>query len=264
MMKRILLIVSILVLMLLSCTLTNKSTGNGPTQTGGSPTQSNGSSPTQEPTSPPDPVPVAINEGLTSLNSYEMAVQINSSNPDPTKNNVTEIHRQHASNPDSSLTQIIISGTDEDGAPKRTETNLYQIGNDQCSGSEAEGWDWNSSNPVEAEMAGLTTSMIGLSPLIDDPVFVAAETINGILSNHFTFKVSGLGASSGAVVKTNQGDYWLASDGQYIVKYVLVVEESTAADAPSYRTEVSIEMTQVNQPVSIAFPAGCTSATPEP
>ena len=70
-------------------------------------------------------------------------------------------------------------------------------------------------------MNGLVTSMIGLTPLIDNPVFVAAETVNGIPANHFTFKVSGLGATSGAVVNLNQGDYWLAVDGNYIVKYTL-------------------------------------------
>ena len=116
-------------------------------------------------------------------------------------------------------------------------------------------------------MKGLITGMIGLTPLIDNPDFVAAETVNGIPSNHFTFKVSGLGASSGAVVNINQGDYWLAVDGQYIVKYILIVETSMAADSEVLHEEISIEMTQINQPVSIAFPQGCLAAslvTPEP
>lgn len=116
-------------------------------------------------------------------------------------------------------------------------------------------------------MQGLITSMFGLTPLIDTPHFVAAETVNGIPTNHFTFQVSGLGASSGAVVNLNQGDYWLAIDGQYIVKYILVVETSMEADFEVLHEEISIEMTQVNQPVSITFPQGCLDAsqeTPEP
>ena len=30
------------------------------------------------------------------------------------------------------------------------------------------------------------------------------------------FKVAGLGEKSGAVVNANQGEYWLAVDGQYL------------------------------------------------
>lgn len=110
-------------------------------------------------------------------------------------------------------------------------------------------------------MQGLMAGMIGLTPLIDNPVFVAAETVIGIPTNHFTFQVSGLGASSGAVVNINQGDYWLAVDGQYIVKYILIVETSMAADTEVLHEEISIEMNQVNQPVSIAFPQGCLDAS---
>jgi hypothetical protein len=96
---------------------------------------------------------------------------------------------------------------------------------------------------------------------------VAAETVNGISTNHFTFHVSGLGATSGTVVNINQGDYWLAVDGQYIVKYTLIIETSMAADAEVLHEEISIKMNQINQPISIAFPQRCLDAslvTPEP
>ena len=119
----------------------------------------------------------------------------------------------------------------------------------------------SSSSPAEAEMQGLVANMVELTPLIDQPVFIAAETINGLPSNHFTFQVPGLGASSGAVVNINRGDYWLAVDGRYIVKYTLVIETSQAADAEVLHEEVSIEMNQINQAVSIAFPQGCQQAS---
>ena len=109
-------------------------------------------------------------------------------------------------------------------------------------------------------MQRLVTSMIGMTPVIDNPAFVAAETVNGIPTNHFSFQVSGLGAASGAVVNTNQGDYWLATDGQYIVKYILVIETSTS-EAEVYHEEFSIVMDQVNQPVTISFPQGCLDAS---
>jgi hypothetical protein len=69
------------------------------------------------------------------------------------------------------------------------------------------------------------------------------------------------------VVNINQGDYWLAVDGQYIVKYTLIVETSMAADAEVLHEEITIEVNQINQPVSIVFPQSCLDAsqvTPEP
>ena len=91
--------------------------------------------------------------------------------------------------------------------------------------------------------------------------------MNGIPSNHFTFKVSGLGVSSGAQVNANQGDYWLAVDGQFIVKYNLVLETSTDPLTDVLHEEISIDLTQVNQPIDISFPQACLDAslvTPQP
>jgi hypothetical protein len=215
-----------------------------------------------------DPNPVSLNDGLASLNSYSMTVQFKSIGPDPAKSSTTSIQRQRSNDTNASLTDINMTAINAAGEdPSITNSSIYQIGNDQCSGNEADGWSWSSSTPAQAEMQGLITGMIGLTPLIDHPVFVAAETVNGIPTNHFSFQVSGLGASSGSVVNINQGDYWLAVDGQYIVKYVLTVETSQAAQSEVLHEEVSIEMTQINQPVSIAFPQGCLDAslvTPTP
>jgi hypothetical protein len=102
---------------------------------------------------------------------------------------------------------------------------------------------------------------------VDNPTFVAQETVNGIPVNHFTFTVSGLGVKSGAQVNANQGDYWLAVDGQYIVKYSLVVETSSDPQTNVMHEEISIDLNQINQPISIAFPQGCLDAslvTPTP
>ena len=115
-------------------------------------------------------------------------------------------------------------------------------------------------------MQGLIKNMIGLTPLIENPAFVGEEKVNDIPTNHFTFKVSGLGVQSGAEVKTNQGDYWLAVDGQYLVKYVLQIEESTDPQR-LLQTEISIDLNQINKPVDISFPPGCIAAskvTPTP
>jgi hypothetical protein len=279
--SRMIMVVSLLVMLTMACNLTQNIAGNAPTQgpTGGEatapgpgPTKVENTAPSPEPTkvekAAPNPVPVAINDGLNSLNSYAMTVIFHSVGPNPAKSSTITIQRQRSNDTNASLTSIHSTATSADGGdPAPSDSTIYQIGNDQCSGSDKDGWSWTSTTPAEAEMQGLITGMIGLTPLIHKPVFVAAETVNGIPTNHFTFKVPGLGATSGAVVNINQGDYWLAVDGQYIVKYILIVETSMSAGSEVLHEEISIEMNQINQPVSIAFPKGClaaSKATPVP
>jgi hypothetical protein len=209
---------------------------------------------------PPNPVPVSFNDGLASLNSYVMTIIVRSVGPNPAQSNSTQIVNTRSNDADASYTQITSAVVPADGGdPSNSNTSLYKIGNDQCTGNEEE-WSWQSSTPEETEMQSLVSSMIGLTPLIDDPVFVAAETVNGIATNHFNFKVAGLGAKSGAIVNINQGDYWLAIDGQYIVKYVLVIEMSKSANNEVLHEEVSIDVNQINQPVSVVFPQACLDA----
>ena len=255
--SRTIIVVSLLVMLMMACSLATNTGGNPPDQ-----------GPVATENATPNPVPVNLNDGLASLNSYEMTVRFNSFGPDPAQSSTTSIKRLRSNDTNASSTSIsMITISAGGGESETTDTFIYQIGNDQCYGSDTDGWSWTSSTPAEAEMQGLVASMIGLTPLIENPVFVAVETIIGIPTNHFTFQVSGLGASSGAVVNINQGDYWLAVDGQYIVRYSLIIETSMAADVEVLHEEISIEMNQVNQPVSIGFPQGCLDAsqvTPEP
>jgi hypothetical protein len=254
---RTILLVSLLVMLMMACSLTSI--------TGGTPSAQG---PASGGNSSHNPVPVSLNDGLASLNSYDITVIFSSAGPDPTQSTTITIQRQRSNDNNASSTAIhttVISAGG--GDPAITDTTIYQIGNDQCSGNDTDGWSWTHNTPAQAEMQGLVAGMIGLTPLINNPVFVAAETINGIPTNHFTFHVSGLGATSGTVVNINQGDYWLAVDGQYIVKYALTIETSMAADAEVLHEEISIKMNQINQSVTIAFPQGCLDAslvTPEP
>ena len=51
---------------------------------------------------------------------------------------------------------------------------------------------------------------------------------------------------------------------QRVVKYLLIVEMSEAANSDTLHQEVSIDLTDVNQPVSISFPQGCLDVAPPP
>jgi hypothetical protein len=256
----------ILVFLMMACNLASGS-GNTPQVQGGTP-QSSANQPVENvPVGTPPAVPVSINDGLASLNSYQLTIVFKSTGPDPAQSSITTIETQHSKDLGASYTHLTMSSIDAAGGdPNNSDSNIYRIGNDQCSGSDQD-WSWTSMPPNQAEMLDIITNMLGMSPLIDSPEFVAQETMNDIPSNHFTFKVSGLGVSSGAQVTANQGDYWLAVDGQYIVKYNLILETSLDPQTDVLHEEISIELTQVNQPISIAFPQSCLDAalvTPEP
>ena len=266
--KKLLFILSLLIMLALACNLssnpTSQAPGNG-TQTGNGIQTGNGSNP--KPGKTPPANPVSINEGLSSLNSYQMAINYKSTGPNPPDSSTTVMEMQRSNDQNARYTHYTESSVKAGaGDPSNTESSIYQIGDDQCQGSGTD-WTWTTQLPNQTEMNDLVKNMISLTPLIDNPTFVAPETVNGIASNHFTFKVSGLGAKSGSVVDANQGDYWLAVDGQYIVKYTLVLQTSMGPQADVIHQEISIEMSQVNQPVNIAFPQTCLDAskvTPTP
>ncbi len=256
--KRMVIFLSLLVMVTLACNLSAVPTSQAP----GSTPQGNGN----QPVGTPPANPVSINDGLGSLNSYQMTVVFKSIGPDPAQSSTITMETQHSKDTNASYTHLNISVVNKGGGdPSNTDSNIYRIGNDQCSGS-GEDWTWTTMTPNQAETLDIIKNMLGITPLIDSPTFVAPETVNGIPSNHFTFKVSGLGVTSGAEVRANQGDYWLAVDGQYIVKYVLVLETSMDPQTVLHE-ETSIELNQVNQPVNIAFPQTCLDAskvTPTP
>jgi len=260
--KKLLFILSLLIMLALACNLSTNPTSQVPGN-GNQP----GNSSNPKPGSTPPANPVSINEGLSSLNSYEMTINYKSIGPDPAESSTTVMEMQRSNDQNARYTHYTETSVKAGGGdPSNTESSIYQIGNDQCDGSGTD-WTWTTQLPNQTEMNGLVQNMFSLTPLIDNPTFVAPETVNGIASNHFTFKVSGLGAKSGAVVDADQGDYWLAVDGQYIVKYTLVLQTSMGPEAGVMHQEISIEMTQVNQPVNIAFPQTCLDAskvTPTP
>jgi hypothetical protein len=270
--KKLVLILSLLVMLTLACNLSSAPASQAP----GNPTQGNTpqSNPIQpantsnpQPAGTPPANPVSINEGLASLNSYKMTINYKSIGPDPSDSSTTAMEIQRSSDKDarylhSTGTTVKAGG----GDPSNTDTTMYQIGNDVCDGSGTD-WTWTTQLPNQTEMTELVQNMVSLTPLIDNPTFVGPETVNGIPANHFTFKVSGLGAKSGAAVNANQGDYWLAVDGQYIVKYNLVLETSMGPSVDVIHEEFAMDLTQVNQPVNIAFPQTCLDAskvTPTP
>lgn len=265
--KRLGFFLSLLIMVTLACNLSGGPTSQAP---GGTP-QGNGNqpgnSPPPQPSGTPPANPVSISEGLASLNSYQITITIISRGPTPEDSSTTVIETQRSQEQDARYTHITQTSLKQgETEPKITEYELYRIGNDQCSNSGGES-SWTSMAPNEAEIMDIMMSMLNFTPIIDNPSFVAEDTVNGIPSNHFSFRITGLGVESGAEVTANQGDYWLAVDGQYFVKYTLVLETVMDPQTNLLHMETLMDLSDINQPVNIAFPQTCLDAalvTPEP
>ncbi len=225
-----------------------------------------------EPTLPPPTAtatsmpsePMSMRKGLASLNSYVLVVRTvgaSSTSPDQTLSN---IEVQSSQDLDAMLMHVTMTMPEEGEEPSQTDTFTYSIGNDQCAGNDEDGWEFQTFTAQEKETQDILTQMMDLLPLIDDPVFVGPETMNGVAANHFTFQVSGIGSGSGVDVAANQGEYWLAQDGQYLVRYTLLIETVDPNTQEVLHAEYLIDLTSINQPLSIAFPQACLDAKNNP
>ncbi len=277
--KRIAVFLAVLMMVMLACSLTDatKPTQNPPGDSNlpeepapdkpSVPTKKAPANPAKPTVEPNNPQPVSISEGLASLNSYVMTYSIISKGPDPAVSATYLIETQRSQKESARYTHITSTQTKKDASnPTPGDSEIYRIGNDQCSKSSDE-WSWTSMLPNQAEMMDVMMNLMEFTPVVDKATFVAKETINGIPSKHFTFKITGLGVKSGAEVTANQGDYWLAVDGQYIVRYSLVLETVVDPATNVMHMETLIDLKQINQPVNIAFPQACMDAklaTPTP
>jgi hypothetical protein len=222
--------------------------------------------PTEEPTPTPVPSePVSIREGLSSLNSYILKLTFKFSGPSEKDLTDMQTEIQFSRDADSSLSHIhSLVSTAENPETSASDSYVYRVGNEECSGSK-EDWTFNTMNPAQKEMKDIFEQMLDITPMIGDPELVGQENVNGVETNHFTFEVKGLGATSGAEVTANQGDYWLAIDGRYIVRYTLVMETRSGPTTDIMHEEIRIELTNINQPLqAVAFPQGCIAAKNKP
>lgn len=81
------------------------------------------------------------------------------------------------------------------------------------------------------------------------------ETVNGVEADHYTFDERALGETG---VKSS-GELWVASQGGYIVRYLLTTTggEDHFGDSMEGKLTVDYQLTEINQPVEIPLPEGC-------
>jgi hypothetical protein len=99
------------------------------------------------------------------------------------------------------------------------------------------------------EPAGFLTGVIGAEE-------AGGETVNGAAAKHYTFDERAFGQLG---LAKSTGEMWVASDGGYIVKYLLTTKGTAVYFGEGIEGTLSwdYELTGVNQPVAIQLPADC-------
>lgn len=212
-----------------------------------------------------DPNPVGLQEGLGSLDSYRVTLFIRSSDSTGALTEMTETIERSVVDKNSHTTSVSRSFDPENDTEENNSTDeTYVIGNVSCSGS-GEDWTYTEMTAQEKEMLDVFKGLVDVLPLIDSPQFIGEETVNNVDANHFTFQVSGIGDSSGSVAKVNSGEYWLAKDGNYIVKYHLMLEVQSAAEesqeSETSNIEAYIDLTNINVPITFTLPQYCVPSS---
>lgn len=219
--------------------------------------------PTPTPTEAPM-LPVSINEGLASLDSYRMTY---------TNDTYDSLAQEH-----TVMTVVVTHDRDSDANYSRTETRVtnqddavvsedveeqFAIGNQSCSVTDGEATITAISDTAR-ELMRLMSQVVVIHPLIENPVYVGQDTVNGVPVRTYTFEVRSVGAASEVEATRADGSYAMAVDGEYLVHYRLDMELRTGpegdpeAESTVFFIELSLE--EVNQPVELAFPPNCLAA----
>ena len=219
--------------------------------------------PAQEvvPTAPQKPpeIPLGLRQGLASLDSYRFSFVSLSSGPNPADKSDMHYEVAYDSATDASWVHSESFSSDADDPDGSQDTSdRYQIKNKTCeisgSGEELD-VAYEEVDPLLDEMTSIMSELLDMTVYVENPEFQGEETVNGIVSNHFRFKITRLGDESGAQVLANDGEYWVAVNGQYLVKYDVTLK--TSSGTQSIHIEIHIELKDANQPVQILMPADC-------
>ena len=133
--------------------------------------------------------PVPLFSGLASLDSYQSTTRIYSTGPGPNTLSETISQVQFDRATDATRNLMTSKSSDEDNPSiETTQQEQITIDLERCE-LEDDVWTYNQMEPQEKEIFSVLSNLYDIVPVISNPVFVAAETKNGVASNHFTFEV---------------------------------------------------------------------------
>ncbi|GMQ78842.1 MAG: hypothetical protein BMS9Abin02_1382 [Anaerolineae bacterium] len=216
-------------------------------------------------------LPIGMREGLASLNSFQSIMKIVNNGPTQGDRQESEITIRFSSEQDARhMHTESLSSSSESPEIYQSISDEYQIGLNTCTVSTSDGSTdvtTEEMTPLIKDMVNSTTNLFDITITAPNPTFVGAETLNGIETNHYTFKVIGLGDYSGDEVTQADGEYWVAQDGRFLVKYEMILEVRSGPegdpDAAVMHSEYGYELTEINQPISISMPAECAAQESE-
>jgi hypothetical protein len=208
--------------------------------------------------------PVGIRQGLASLDTYTYQMRVINSGPTPEDKNNTLTRVTYDSNGNNSKAYSeSVSSSASDPTENRSSSTRYQVGDVTCTvgdGSDSKP-STETTTAAQKEMTNIMGQLMDMTIYVENPVAAGSENVNGIDADHYTFDVKGLGKSSGAEVTQSSGEYWVAKDGRYLVKYAVVLETRSAPEgtegAEVLHTEIYYELSDVNAAVDISLPAEC-------
>lgn len=222
--------------------------------------------PVPTPTATPLPPshPLGIRQGLAGLNSYRFQTIYISQGPTDQDSSETKVLTEYNKEGDQLHVRTEITARSADDPQGSTQvTEEYRIGDQTCTFSPGSDDPTGTIETASASQLAMLNGVFNLFDMVvfaEEPVLVGAEQVNGILCNHFTFQVNGMGAG-GAEVTNSSGEYWIAQEGQYLVKYhaALGTRSAPAGDAQAevMYLEISLDLTDVDQPISVTMPADC-------
>jgi hypothetical protein len=220
--------------------------------------------PTLAPSEPPS-LPTSLQSTLASLDSYRFMLKYHKTGKKPADTTIIEVTMDRDDKADAVHSiytlqnPIKLSDTEADTEPSTAE--IWSSGDVTCTKDSDGKYESKEQKKTDTDNTKDLLDLLDIVPRIDNPEFVGAETVNGIASNHFRFKIANYMADSGWLVTRNEGEYWLAQDGQFIVKYSLYLDASSAPEASAkadiIKVFISEELQNINQPVNIKLPSGC-------
>lgn len=211
----------------------------------------------------PQSLTTPILQGLASLDSYQWSLTASTVGPAALDRSDMVGSGAVDTAADASHQQMTTTDTSaDDPEPSTGVTESWTTSETTCN-FDGEEYSVEARNPFESDLGSVLSGVFDIVVPAGNAQLVGTEQVAGVDAKHYTFTIEGLGAGSGAQVDANSGEVWVATDGGYLVKYVVnaAMRSGPAADATAeqYSIALTLELTSVNQPVDVTPPAGCAA-----
>lgn len=108
----------------------------------------------------------------------------------------------------------------------------------------------------ETETLAQSQEPAGFLPPVIGAGQAGSETVSEIASNHFKFDQSALVETT---LTQSQGDLWVATEGGYLVKYILVIKAGAEYFGEDIEGTLTLNyaLSDINKPVAVKLPGDC-------